>query len=165
MTSMRAKLTELVSAVVADLGYDPQYGEVVLSNRPDLSQFQCNGALPAAKKYGRNPRELAQEIADKLQTLPVFAAVSVAGPGFINLALTDAFLVEQLQALMADPRRGYAPTTTPRKFIVDYGGANVAKPMHIGHLRAAIIGESVKRLAHFAGHHVLGDVHLGDWGL
>ena len=165
MTSMRAKLTELVSAEVANLGYDPQYGEVVLSNRPDLSQFQCNGALPAAKKYGRNPRELAQEIADKLQTLPAFAEVSVAGPGFINLALTDGFLVEQIHALVADPRRGYAPTATPRKFIVDYGGANVAKPMHIGHLRAAIIGESIKRLAHFAGHHVLGDVHLGDWGL
>lgn len=165
MTSMRVKLTEIVSGVVATLGYDPQYGEVVLSNRPDLGQFQCNGALPAAKKYGRNPRDLAQEIATALEALPVFAAVSVAGPGFINLNLADAFLVEQLQALAADPRRGYAPVTTPRKLIVDYGGANVAKPMHIGHLRAAIIGESVKRLAQFAGHHVLGDVHLGDWGL
>jgi len=162
---MRAKLTEIVSGVVTNLGYDPQYGEVVLSNRPDLSQFQCNGALPAAKKYGRNPRDLAQEIATALQALPIFAEVSVAGPGFINLNLTDGFLVEQLQALAADPRRGYAPVTTPRKLIVDYGGANVAKPMHIGHLRAAIIGESVKRLAQFAGHHVLGDVHLGDWGL
>lgn len=165
MTSMRVKLTEIVSGVVATLGYDPQYGEVVLSNRPDLGQFQCNGALPAAKKYGRNPRDLAQEIATALEALPFFAAVSVAGPGFINLNLADAFLVEQLQALAADPRRGYAPVTTPRKLIVDYGGANVAKPMHIGHLRAAIIGESVKRLAQFAGHHVLGDVHLGDWGL
>lgn len=165
MTSMRVKLTEIVSGVVATLGYEPQYGEVVLSNRPDLGQFQCNGALPAAKKYGRNPRDLAQEIATALEALPVFAAVSVAGPGFINLNLADAFLVEQLQALAADPRRGYAPVTTPRKLIVDYGGANVAKPMHVGHLRAAIIGESVKRLAHFAGHHVLGDVHLGDWGL
>lgn len=165
MTSMRTKLTEIVSGVVTTLGYDAQYGEVVVSNRPDLSQFQCNGALPAAKKYGRNPRDLAQEIATALQALPIFAEVSVAGPGFINLNLADSFLVEQLQALAADPRRGYGAVANPRKLIVDYGGANVAKPMHVGHLRAAIIGESVKRLAHFAGHHVLGDVHLGDWGL
>ena len=113
MTSIRTQLTAIVSQVVTDLGYDAQYGEVVLSNRPDLSQFQCNGALAAAKRYGRNPRELAQAITEQLQADPRFQEVTIAGPGFINLTLTDAFLVEQIQALMADPRFG-CPTVAQR---------------------------------------------------
>jgi arginyl-tRNA synthetase len=165
MTSIRTQLTAIVSQVVTDLGYDAQYGEVVLSNRPDLSQFQCNGALAAAKRYGRNPRELAQAIAEQLQADPRFQEVTIAGPGFINLTLTDAFLVEQIRALMVDPRFGCPTVAQPERVVVDYGGANVAKPMHIGHLRAAIIGESLKRLVRFVGHHAIGDVHLGDWGL
>ncbi len=165
MTSIRAQLTEIVSSVVDALGYDPQYGEVVLSNRPDLSQFQCNGALAAAKRYGRKPRDLAQEIADRLREDDRFQEVSLAGPGFINLTLTDAFLVEQIRQIAADDHWGYGPTTEPERTIIDYGGANVAKPMHVGHLRAAIIGESIKRLTRFVGHQVVGDVHLGDWGL
>ncbi|MCB0062381.1 MAG: arginine--tRNA ligase [Caldilineaceae bacterium] len=165
MTSIRSQLTKIVSAVVTDLGYDAQYGEVVLSNRPDLSQFQCNGALAAAKRYGRKPRDLAQEIADRLQEDPRFREVSLAGPGFINLTLTDDFLVAYIRGVAADPRWGYQPVGQPERILVDYGGANVAKPMHIGHLRTAIIGESLKRLTGFVGHHVIGDVHLGDWGL
>lgn len=165
MTSIRSQLTEIVSAVVTDLGYDAQYGEVVLSNRPDLSQFQCNGALAAAKRYGRNPRDLAQEIADRLATDSRFREVSLAGPGFLNLTLTDGFLVAYIQEITADKRWGYLPVDQPERILVDYGGANVAKPMHIGHLRTAIIGESLKRLTSFVGHHAIGDVHLGDWGL
>ncbi|MCB0107109.1 MAG: arginine--tRNA ligase, partial [Caldilineaceae bacterium] len=149
MTSILTQLTAIVSAVVTELGYDAQYGEVVLSNRPDLSQFQCNGALAAAKRYGRNPRELAQEIADRLQSDSHFREVSLAGPGFINLTVTDAFLVDHIRQLAADNRWGYTPVTRPERILVDYGGANVAKPMHIGHLRTAIIGESLKRLTGF----------------
>lgn len=165
MTSIRAQLTEIVSAVVTDLGYDAQYGEVVTSNRPDLSQFQCNGALAAAKRYGRKPRDIAQEIADRLSADPRFQEVSLAGPGFINLSLTDEFLVAQIRGAAVDPRWGHQPMAEPERILVDYGGANVAKPMHIGHLRTAIIGESLKRLTGFVGHQVTGDVHLGDWGL
>ncbi len=165
MTSIRTQLTEIVSSIVADLGYDAQYGEVVLSNRPDLSQFQCNGALAAAKRYSRKPRELADEIAGRLQADARFQEVTVAGPGFINLTLTDAFLVEQISAVLLDPRFGCPTVAQPQRIVVDYGGANVAKAMHIGHLRTAIIGESLKRLTKFIGHHTIGDVHLGDWGL
>jgi len=165
MSSLRSQLTTIVSDAFAAGGYDRQYGEVTLSNRPDLAQFQCNGALAAAKRYGRQPRQMGEEVANRLQQLPYFQSVSIAGPGFINLTVTDAFLTEQASQVAADARRGCAVTETPHKMIVDYGGANVAKPMHVGHLRAAIIGESIKRVCRFVGHEVLGDVHLGDWGL
>lgn len=165
MSSLKSQLTTLVGDAFAAGGYDRHYGEVTLSNRPDLAQFQCNGALAAAKKYGQQPRQLGEEIATRLQALPVFQSVNIAGPGFINLIVTDDFLTQQTRLIAADPRRGCLITATPTKMIVDYGGANVAKPMHVGHLRAAIIGESIKRLSRFVGHQVLGDVHLGDWGL
>lgn len=165
MSSLKAQLTTLVGDAFAANGYDRQYGEVTLSNRPDLAQFQCNGALAAAKKYGKQPRQLGEEVAQRLQALPYFQQVSLAGPGFINLTVTDAFLTEQIIRFAADERRGCVLTTEVNKIIVDYGGANVAKPMHVGHLRAAIIGESIKRLSRFVGHAVIGDVHLGDWGL
>lgn len=165
MSSLKAQLTTLVGDAFAASGYDRHYGEVTLSNRPDLAQFQCNGALAAAKKYGKQPRQLGEEVAQRLQALPYFQQVSLAGPGFINLTVTDAFLTEQIIRFAADERRGCGLTTTVHKIIVDYGGANVAKPMHVGHLRAAIIGESIKRLSRFVGHAVIGDVHLGDWGL
>lgn len=165
MSSLKAQLTTIVSDAFAASGYDRQYGEVTLSNRPDLAQFQCNGALAAAKKYGRQPRQLGEEVAQRLQALPIFQSVSLAGPGFINLTVTDAFLTEQTSAVAADPRRGCVCAEAISKIMVDYGGANVAKPMHVGHLRAAIIGESIKRLSAFVGHQVVGDVHLGDWGL
>ena len=165
MSSFKAQLTTLVGDAFAASGYDRQYGEVTLSNRPDLAQFQCNGALAAAKKYGKQPRQIGEEVAQRLQALPYFQQISLAGPGFINLTVTDAFLTDQVIHFAADERRGCALTTAVNKIIVDYGGANVAKPMHVGHLRAAIIGESIKRLSRFVGHAVIGDVHLGDWGL
>jgi len=165
MPSLYEQLTELVGNAFASTGYDRAYGTVMPSNRPDLGQFQANGALAAAKQYGQNPRQIAQRVADQLSTSAVFQAATVAGPGFINLTLADAFLADQIRAMAADPRYGCPKTPTPRKIVVDYGGANIAKPIHVGHLRPAIIGESLKRIARFLGHDVVGDVHLGDWGL
>lgn len=164
MQSITQQLTTIVSDAFKQAGFDSHYGEVVISNRTDLGQFQCNGALPAAKAYGRKPRDIAQQIVDKLQEQPIFKEISLAGPGFINLTLTDEFLAESVQKMADDARLGVAAVAEPRQVIVDYGGANVAKPMHVGHLRAGIIGESIKRLFRFMGDEVIGDVHLGDWG-
>ena len=165
MPSLHEQLTTLVCNAFTAAGYDQSYGAVMLSNRPDLGQFQANGALAAAKQYGQNPRQIAQNVAEQLSKLAIFQTVTVAGPGFINLTLTDMFLAEQIRAMATDARYGCPQTPTPQKVIVDYGGANIAKPMHVGHLRPAIIGESLKRRARFLGHDVVGDVHLGDWGL
>ncbi|MCP4363378.1 MAG: arginine--tRNA ligase [Chloroflexi bacterium] len=164
MKSLKQQLTSLLSDTFAQEGYDSKYGDVNVSNRPDLGQFQCNGALPAAKVYGRNPRDIAQQIVNRLQDQSIFKEVNLAGPGFINLTVTDEFLAAYLQKMTDDERLGIAPVAEPRRVIVDYGGANVAKPMHVGHLRAGIIGESIKRLFIFMGDNVIGDVHLGDWG-
>lgn len=164
MQSLTQQLTALASTAFEKGGYDGRYGEVTVSNRPDLGQFQCNGALPAAKVYGRNPRDIAQQIADQLQAQPIFKEITIAGPGFINLTLTDEFLAGFVQQMAEDERLGVPPVAEPRRVLVDYGGANVAKPMHVGHLRAGIIGESIKRLFRFMGDDVTGDVHLGDWG-
>ena len=165
MLSLTELLTDIVSDAFAESGYDRQYGEVHISARPDLAQFQCNGALSAAKANKANPREIGQKVADVLANNDAFSEVSLAGPGFINLKLTDEFLTEHTQSTASDDRLGVDGVSNPQKVVIDYGGPNVAKPMHIGHLRAAIIGESVKRIARFLGHDVLGDVHLGDWGL
>lgn len=164
MQSLTQYLTTLASDAFAQSGYDRRYGEVAVSSRPDLGHFQCNGALPAAKVYGRQPREIAQHIVDRLQTQAIFKEISLAGPGFINLTLSDDFLADFVQKMADNERLGVGPVAQPRRVLVDYGGANVAKPMHVGHLRAGIIGESLKRLFRFMGDHVTGDVHLGDWG-
>lgn len=158
-------LTQLVGEQFEANGVDAKFGVVRKSDRPDLGQFQCNGALAAAKEVKQNPRELGQKIVDQLASNPLFSLVTIAGPGFINLTLSDEVLVEKIEHLRSDDRLGYPAVADPESILVDYGGANVAKPMHVGHLRAAIIGESLKRLAKFIGHEVLGDVHLGDWGL
>ena len=164
MTDLKGTLSEAVGAAFASLGLPADLGRVTASDRPDLADFQSNGALAAAKRVGRNPRELAAEVAGKLAGDPRLAAVEIAGPGFINLKLTDAALAARAQAIAADPRHGAETVAEPRRVIVDYGGPNVAKPMHVGHLRASIIGESVKRLYRFRGDTVLGDAHFGDWG-
>jgi len=165
MTSIADHLTGLVSRAFGDAGLPPELGLVVPSSRPDLGQFQCNGALPAAKRLGAKPRDLAEAVAERLRPTGLFADVSLAGPGFINLTLTDAFLGERIEAMAGDARLGVPNAEPPQTVILDYGGPNVAKPMHVGHLRASILGESLKRLARFVGHDALGDVHLGDWGL
>jgi arginyl-tRNA synthetase len=165
MASLTERLTDIASGAFAEGGYDRQYGKVDISDRPDLGQFQCNGALAAAKAHKANPRQIGQQVADILETHDAFRDVSLAGPGFINLTLTDAFLAAHTQGIAGDDRLDVDRIAVPQRVVIDYGGPNVAKPMHVGHLRAAIIGESVKRIARFLGHEVWGDVHLGDWGL
>lgn len=158
-------LTKAVQDKFEKCGYDIEYGMVTVSNRPDLCQFQCNGALPAAKKYKRAPVQIANEILDELKTLEIFENVSIAGPGFININIKDSLLTEYINNMYNDKVYGCEITKDPMTIMVDYGGANVAKPLHVGHLRSAIIGESLKRIFRFLGHNVIGDVHLGDWGL
>ncbi|MCZ6917953.1 MAG: arginine--tRNA ligase [Gemmatimonadetes bacterium] len=165
MPSLRKRLTEITSSAFEASGFDARYGDVIRSDRPDLGQFQCNGALAAAKTYKSNPRKIAESVAGHLRRETTLENVSIAGPGFINLSVTDRALTDQMAAMAADERLGADRVAAPQKIVVDYGGPNVAKPMHVGHLRAAIIGESIKRIARFLGHDVLGDVHLGDWGL
>jgi arginyl-tRNA synthetase len=164
MTDLKTALGEAVSAAFAAVGAPPELGRVTPSDRPDLADFQSNGALAAAKRLGKNPREIAAAVAERLAGDPRLAAVEIAGPGFINLKLTDAALSGRARAIAADPRAGAAAVAQPRRVIVDYGGPNVAKPMHVGHLRASIIGESIKRLYRFRGDEVVGDAHFGDWG-
>lgn len=163
------KLIKILSRIVEDAfgqcGYERNFGNVTISNRPDLCQFQCNGALPASKKYKKSPIQIANEILEILKNTNVFKDVSSAGPGFININIKDNFLVDYLNDMSKDKKYGCSEPAKPMTIIVDYGGANVAKPLHVGHLRAAIIGEAIKRISRFLGHNVIGDVHLGDWGL
>ncbi len=162
--SLLTVLSDLFGEAFASIGLDRSFGEVAISQRPDLGQFQCNGALPAAKPAGRNPREIAQEVVDAVRGDERLAELSLAGPGFINITLTDEFLATELDGVEKDERLGIPTAPQPVPAVVDYGGPNVAKEMHVGHLRPAIIGESVKRILRFAGYDVTGDVHLGDWG-
>jgi len=163
------KLVELITDVVKDAfsqcNYSPEYGLVTLSNRPDLCQFQCNGALAAAKEYKRAPIVIATEITNLLKDHPYFKEVSCAMPGFINITLEDHFIVSYINAMIAADKFGCEEIGNNKTIIVDYGGPNIAKPLHVGHLRTAIIGESIKRIGRFLGYKMLGDVHLGDWGL
>ncbi len=164
MTDLKRRLSEAASAAFVAAGLDGDLGRVTVSDRPDLADFQCNGALAAAKAAKANPRVLAEQVAAVLKADPRLASVEIAGPGFINLVLTDAELTRRAQEIAADPRLGAARVETPRRVVVDYGGPNVAKPMHVGHLRASIIGESLKRLFRHRGDQVWGDAHFGDWG-
>ncbi|MBU1375922.1 MAG: arginine--tRNA ligase [Alphaproteobacteria bacterium] len=164
MSDLKSVLGEAVEAAFAAIGAPPELGRVTPSDRPDLADFQSNGALAAAKRLAKNPREIATAVAEKLQGDPRLASVEIAGPGFINLKLADAALADRANAIAADPRAGAETVAHARKIIVDYGGPNVAKPMHVGHLRASIIGESIKRLYRFRGDEVIGDAHFGDWG-
>jgi arginyl-tRNA synthetase len=165
MTALTRELTAIVSDAFAAEGLSAEFGLVKPSDRPDLAQFQCNGALPAAKQAKTNPRALATKVADRLKQNPMFAKVEIAGPGFINLDLTDDALAARAATVAKDDRLGAPETGTGKTMVIDYGGPNVAKPMHVGHLRSAIIGDSLKRLFRANGWKVVGDVHLGDWGL
>ena len=147
-----------------DAGYDASFGRVTVSNRPDLCQFQCNGALAAAKQYKCAPIQIANAVAEKLDAAD-FSKIEAVMPGFLNLNLSDAFLQNYLEAMRTAPDFGVEKSGEGKTVVVDYGGPNVAKPLHIGHLRSAIIGESIKRLFKFFGYNAIGDIHLGDWGL
>ncbi len=165
MTDLKTSLSEAVAAAFAAEGVDASLARVVASDRPDLADFQSNGALAAAKALKANPRELAAKVAERLSNDPRLASVEVAGPGFINLKLSDAALAQRAAEVAADEVLAGASLNTPsRKVVIDYAGPNVAKPMHVGHLRSSIIGESLKRLFRFRGDTVWGDAHFGDWG-
>lgn len=164
-TSLLDQLSILVGQAFSKLGLDPALGKVVVSQRRELGQFQCNGALAAAKQTKRNPREIADAIVVELQASGLFTELSLAGPGFINMRLSDDFLIGHFKDLAADDTFGARSGHTPEKVILDFGGPNVAKAMHVGHLRATIIGESLRRLHVFLGDTTISDVHFGDWGL
>jgi arginyl-tRNA synthetase len=164
MTDLAGTLGEAVAAAFTASGLAAEYGRVSASDRPDLADFQCNGALAAAKAVGRNPREIAAAVAERLAGDPRLASVEIAGPGFINLRVSEALLAERTAQVAGDPRSGLTPADPPRRVMIDYGGPNVAKPMHVGHLRSSILGETLKRLYRFRGDTVLGDAHFGDWG-
>lgn len=159
-------ITDEVTKAFTECGYDAKYAKVTLSNRPDLCEYQCNGAMAAAKEYKKAPFMIADEVVEKLAVNPIFAMAESVKPGFLNLKINEAYLADYVAKMQEDDGRfGCEATKDPKTIMIDYGGPNVAKPLHVGHLRSAIIGESVKRIGKFMGHNVIGDVHLGDWGL
>ena len=162
--SLLGHLSDLAGRAFSELGLSSDLGEVVPSQRPDLAQFQCNGAMAAARQSDRSPRDIAEDVAAKLEALPEIAAAGVAGPGFINLTLTDEALADWANSTAESDRLGVVLAEKPMTVVVDYAGPNVAKAMHVGHLRATIIGDSLARLFDFAGHKVIRDPHFGDWG-
>ena len=163
------KILDLISKKVMDAfegcGYEASYGKVGISNRPDLCEYQCNGAMAGAKKYKKAPIMIANEVVAALKEDPRFDEIVAVNPGFINIRIAGDFVAEYLNGMQADERLSVEKAAEPKTIMIDYGGANVAKPLHVGHLRSAIIGESIKRIGRFVGHKVIGDVHLGDWGL
>ena len=163
------KILDLISKKVMDAfegcGYEASYGKVGISNRPDLCEYQCNGAMAGAKKYKKAPIMIANDVVAVLKEDPMFDEIVAVNPGFINIRIAGDFVAEYLNGMQADERLSVEKAAEPKTIMIDYGGANVAKPLHVGHLRSAIIGESIKRIGRFVGHKVIGDVHLGDWGL
>lgn len=157
-------LTYELEAAFEKAGYDKQYAKVTLSNRPDLCEYQCNGAMAAVKVYRKAPIMIANDVVAALDGVACIEKVEAVNPGFINITLDPEFVADYLRDMSADEKLGVGEPEQVKTIIVDYGGANVAKPLHVGHLRPAIIGESVKRIGKYVGHHVIGDVHLGDWG-
>lgn len=157
-------ITDVVKQAFEQKGYEAKYGMVTLSNRPDLCQYQCNGALSAAKQYKTAPIKIAQEITEQLKDDKMFKEITAIMPGFINITLSEEFLAGFINSMSVSDSFGCEKVAEPKTVVLDYGGANIAKPLHVGHLRSAIIGESVKRIHRFMGNKVIGDAHLGDWG-
>ena len=158
-------MAEELSAAFEKAGYDSSYGKVGVSNRPDLCEYQCNGAMAGAKAYKKAPFMIADDVVGNLTDSKVFSMKEMVKPGFINLKVSEEFLADYLKEMEKDEKLGADTAQEPKTIVIDYGGPNVAKPLHVGHLRSAIIGESIKRIGRFVGHKVIGDVHLGDWGL
>lgn len=158
-------LTKELEKAFTACGYDEKLARVTISNRPDLCDYQCNGAMAAAKQYKKAPIQIAGDVVEQLKDCDKFQEIQAVNPGFINMKISDAFLASYVEEMGKDDRMGCEPVSHSRKVVMDYGGANVAKPLHVGHLRSAIIGETLKRLCRFCGDEVIGDVHLGDWGL
>lgn len=164
MNTLSQLITKEMEKGFVEAGYDASYAKVTLSNRPDLCEYQCNGAMAAAKAYHKAPFMIADDVVAHLQDGDCFASVEAVKPGFINLKLKPQFVADFLQQMAEDEYLGMEREASPRTIMVDYGGPNVAKPLHVGHLRSAIIGESVKRIMRYKGNQVIGDIHLGDWG-
>jgi arginyl-tRNA synthetase len=164
MKDLKRALSEAVAGAFVSAGLPAEFGRVTASDRPDLADFQCNGAMAAAKTAKRPPREIAVQVVEQLKDDPHLASVELAGLGFINLRVSNAALANRVNEIAGDTRAGASEVERARRVMVDYGGPNVAKPMHVGHLRASIIGEAVKRIFRFRGDEVLGDAHFGDWG-
>lgn len=158
-------LSEEMGKAFEAAGYDSALGRVTVSNRPDLCEYQCNGAMAGAKQYHKAPIAIAGEVAEKLEGSRVFREAVAAAPGFLNLKLSEEYLLKVVQEMASDSKFGLEKPEKAKKIMIDYGGANVAKPLHVGHLRSAVIGESIKRINRYVGHEVIGDAHLGDWGL
>lgn len=158
-------LSEEMGKAFEAAGYAPELGRVTVSNRPDLCEYQCNGAMAGAKQYHKAPMLIAAEAAEKLAGNAVFTEVCAAAPGFLNLKLSEAYVRDYLNEMRTAEKFGYEPVGGVKRIVIDYGGPNVAKPLHVGHLRSAVIGESIKRICRYAGHEVIGDIHMGDWGL
>ena len=165
MKKLTDYMAEELSAAFEKAGYDPSYGKVGVSNRPDLCEYQCNGAMAGAKAYKKAPFMIADDVVGNLADSKVFSMKEMVKPGFINLKVSEEFLADYLKEMEKDEKLGADAAKEPKTIVIDYGGPNVAKPLHVGHLRSAIIGESIKRIGRFVGHKVIGDVHLGDWGL
>ena len=165
MKKMMDLLAEEMSAAFEKAGYDASLGKVTVSNRPDLCEYQCNGAMAGAKTYHKAPLMIAEDVVKHLTESSVFSVAEAVKPGFINLKVRESFISHYLEQMKVSDSLGVEKTEDPKTIIIDYGGPNVAKPLHVGHLRSAIIGESIKRMGRFMGHKVIGDVHLGDWGL
>lgn len=164
MKPLEVELTERFQAAFGLAGFPTENVQVELSERPDLGQYQCTAALSLAGQVAQAPQEIAAKVVIELEKSAIFSHITVAGPGFINVRLADNFMAERVQAMAADPRSGSALVELPRRVVVDFGGANVAKPLHVGHLRPSIIGDAMQRLYRFRGDTVFGDTHLGDWG-
>lgn len=158
-------IKEEVVKAFTEVGYEEKYAIVSLSNRPDLCEYQCNGAMAAAKAYKKAPIMIANDVVGILKESALFASVEAVNPGFINISLEPQFVADYLKEMKGDAHLSVAQAEHPRTIMIDYGGPNVAKPLHVGHLRSAIIGESIKRMGRAVGHKMIGDVHLGDWGL
>lgn len=165
MKKMADLIVEALRPAFQKGGYDEKYIKVTVSNRPDLCEYQCNGAMAAAKEYKKKPIDIANEIVESLKDSEMFTEISAVMPGFINLRISPAYLAGYVNGIALEDKYGLEEVKASETIIIDYGGANVAKPLHVGHLRAAVIGESIKRMGRFLGHHTIGDVHLGDWGL
>lgn len=165
MKKLTDYMAEELSTAFEKAGYDSSYGKVGVSNRPDLCEYQCNGAMAGAKAYKKAPFMIADDVVGNLADSKVFSMKKMVKPGFINLKVSEEFLADYLKEMEKDEKLGADTAKEPKTIVIDYGGPNVAKPLHVGHLRSAIIGESIKRIGRFVGHKVIGDVHLGDWGL
>ncbi|MBU1288529.1 MAG: arginine--tRNA ligase [Alphaproteobacteria bacterium] len=165
MASLTRDLTAAAGAAFSAMGLEERWGAVRRSDKPELADFQCNGAMGAAKAAGKNPREIAGAVAEALKAYPLVLSAEVAGPGFINIRVSDAVLSSRAAEVLADPKAGAEMAPDAQVTVIDFGGPNVAKPMHVGHLRSAVIGDTLQRLLRFLGDAVTSDTHLGDWGL